>query len=1219
MRAARGNTVAAAAINRATAGGPVLLTRTRGEQVNGVDPDTDMTVCHWNGRAFDVTRSSVEARAKAEWWMAELEAARPAVAFVSETMGDVRAFRGLRKLLKRKGYHAVLLPGSDEGCRNGILAAVDTKQGQIRSHSRLAERVFGLLVLHRGEASESAYTYTHGVAGAAFCKQVSAVDDFLTAAGGGLAMGDFNHVPCTLWRAAQPPLDRADRSLRVFCGWRCDCCEAKGDATNAGSYVVGGDGGLGEGRSDGWTRYETTNRVWGAPTSRIDLAVSVGSGAFWAPLPASWPDTAAEHAQSHAVSDHLMQWATRARAKAGIERQTRQRAPDLRKTAEGRELAAAITDSLADGADLVEQANREIALARRRGQSRADVAVSMVAHATQRAQRDKACDRTRTRQAVRGRRGGCETPRGRLLTAKANLQEVARLRRRGIHAMDADRSRIFHPSAGYRKYRLRAADGWQLVIRRLRRQLEVAQKELKRRSRSDTPALVEKAHAWAALPEHATAEKAKLAFDMVRKPRAAAVLTHIREHDRANGRRVSTMSAEAPAMMGRIGAANVLAVDDGAVPAACEAWHDKFVGQWEELRGAAGGAWRLREEVPFGAFRRLVRCMKVKAAGRSGVAVSQLRLAQNKALRLLYDALMSDADGDEVSDRWHQVLYVLIEKKPPNNPELASERREIALTEHDSKVILQCVRRACYARVLGRARRQNLGWLPGYSCSDVGMASGWAAQQARQLKTTLYMLFADLSQFFPRVNRKCLRVAELAHGIPKQVLALAAAIYGSSTDDPRVASCVYDSAGGFSDAFPNGMGVLMGCPLSTDRARLFLNSIVCAIELTAKGIRLWGSNGARNKTAWRRVSQLMNADDWCGIFEDEAELRKAWKLWAAWEPLTGAKVGIKAADKTVLTGVHYDADGRPSPVPDPCLRTVDGRQVPLRPPEYAYKHLGRWRRADGSVARMLAEFRAAFNGALRRLRAMRGTATRYQFLLVSAALIGGAADHYLQDTFISFDEADALEAKWRRVFNSHVKRPTDTPRAEIYEHKWQAGRTRRHLYSHGLVALYSAVNNALADVADLDHRALARSGLALSMYKWGCRGDPLLWNWDHLEQRLLDALRHKHDRFYGDAWLYAVIQLRKPRASADGDDDDAVEDADGLLWRWAMPPSDDDPMSGATPHFGSTTPTIFDSGAVEPQTVLIHAGYVTVAHFCSGCRDKWRWKSFQEAVSLAVD
>ena len=187
--------------------------------------------------------------------------------------------------------------------------------------------------------------------------------------------------------------------------------------------------------------------------------------------------------------------------------------------------------------------------------------------------------------------------------------------------MDADRSRIFHPSAGYRKYRLRAADGWQLVIRRLRRQLEVAQKELKRRSRSDTPALVEKAHACAALPEHATAEKAKLAFDMVRKPRAAAVLTNIREHDRANGRRVSTMSAEAPAMMGRIGAANVLAVDDGAVPAACEAWHDKFVGQWEELRGAAGGAWRLREEVPFGAFRRLVRCMKVKAAGRSGVAV----------------------------------------------------------------------------------------------------------------------------------------------------------------------------------------------------------------------------------------------------------------------------------------------------------------------------------------------------------------------------------------------------------------------------------------------------------------------------------------------------------------------------------------------------------------------------------------------------------------------
>jgi len=597
-----------------------------------------------------------------------------------------------------------------------------------------------------------------------------------------------------------------------------------------------------------------------------------------------------------------------------------------------------------------------------------------------------------------------------LLTAKAELSEVASLRRRGVHADEADHSRIFHPSTGHRKYRLRTGDGWQLIIRRLRHRLRRAQLEIAARRPRDVSTLVDKAAAWAALPEHATAEKARLAYEMTSKPRAGAVLTHVRERDRKGGRRVSTMAHEAAELMAATGAANVSAADDGAVPAACAAWHDKFVGQWPELEGLAGGPWRLRDELSFPLFRRVMRKLQVKAAGVSGIALAQLRLASGRALRSLYDALVGDADEETISERWHKVVYVLLEKKPPNDPELISERREIALTEQDTKLLLQCVRRACYARVIGRVRSQNLGWVPGYGCSDVGIASGWAAQQARQCGSTFYLLYADLAQFFPRVHRQCLRVAEVAHGIPTKVLALAAAIYGEHSDDPRVARCVYDSAGGFSDAFPNGVGVLMGCPLSTDRARLFLNSIVCAIELTAKGMRLWGCKGERDEDSWRRVAQLMCADDWCGVFEDERELRVAWELWRAWEPLTGAKLGIKAADKTVLTGAAYDAQGRPVAVRNPRLTTVDGREVPLRPPNYPYKHLGRWRCADGSVTASRKEFTKAFHGALCRLKAMRNRATRYQFLLVSAALLGGAADHYLQDTFLTFEEADALAA-----------------------------------------------------------------------------------------------------------------------------------------------------------------------------------------------------------------
>ena len=97
-----------------------------------------MTVCHWNGRAFDVTRSSVEARAKAEWWMAELEAARPAVAFMSETMGDVRAFRGLRKLLKRKGYHAATV--------QDIADAVGILKGSLYHHFKSKDDLLYFIV-----------------------------------------------------------------------------------------------------------------------------------------------------------------------------------------------------------------------------------------------------------------------------------------------------------------------------------------------------------------------------------------------------------------------------------------------------------------------------------------------------------------------------------------------------------------------------------------------------------------------------------------------------------------------------------------------------------------------------------------------------------------------------------------------------------------------------------------------------------------------------------------------------------------------------------------------------------------------------------------------------------------------------------------------------------------------------------------------------------------
>jgi hypothetical protein len=119
------------------------------------------------------------------------------------------------------------------------------------------------------------------------------------------------------------------------------------------------------------------------------------------------------------------------------------------------------------------------------------------------------------------------------------------------------------------------------------------------------------------------------------------------------------------------------------------------------------------------------------------------------------------------------------------------------------------------------------------------------------------------------------------------------------------------------------------------------------------------------------------------------------------------------------------------------------------------------------------------------------SATRYQIMIVSDALLGGLADFYLAGCYITFKEAEKLEAKWRAVFNNKMRRARDAPRAQLYSDVWAPGHTRRHLYAHGLTAVYTAVALAVADGEDLEHRAAARAGLDLTFYRWGCRQETL--------------------------------------------------------------------------------------------------------------------------------
>ena len=91
------------------------------------------------------------------------------------------------------------------------------------------------------------------------------------------------------------------------------------------------------------------------------------------------------------------------------------------------------------------------------------------------------------------------------------------------------------------------------------------------------------------------------------------------------------------------------------------------------------------------------------------------------------------------------------------------------------------------------------------------------------------------------------------------------------------------------------------------------------------------------------------------------------------------------------------------------------------------------------------------------------------------------------------------------------------------DHEHAAGGTplRTHGWAFGLAALFVAGNKALADVHDTPQRAAFRSGLALSLSKWGCVGDPNWWDWSHLTEALEKSLRLSNCRYVGDAFMLA--------------------------------------------------------------------------------------------------
>ena len=158
----------------------------------------------------------------------------------------------------------------------------------------------------------------------------------------------------------------------------------------------------------------------------------------------------------------------------------------------------------------------------------------------------------------------------------------------------------------------------------------------------------------------------------------------------------------------------------------------------ETLRGTDGGEWLLCKEVTWQRFKDAMHAMpKGKAVGADGFSIELLVAAGEEVQKELFHSIVADLEGRRVPEEWRKVVYALLLKPPPNDPDLVSKRREIALMSQAMKLLLAVVRQAAYRRLLGRVSSEQMGWLPGYGCVDVSLTIALRVPPPRQVRVSV--------------------------------------------------------------------------------------------------------------------------------------------------------------------------------------------------------------------------------------------------------------------------------------------------------------------------------------------------------------------------------------------------------------------------------------------------------------------------------------------------
>ena len=368
------------------------------------------------------------------------------------------------------------------------------------------------------------------------------------------------------------------------------------------------------------------------------------------------------------------------------------------------------------------------------------------------------------------------------------------------------RCELRHDVAYFTDAGAEAEDLWLALVRRCRREVAFYTKVCDEdKARADK--LITRVAANEA--EEDPLARAKLAFDMMRgRWEAGEKLAAVAVGDDPDAGFVfdpNGVRREAAA----IGHAAQVEYRDGNVApdGAFDAFLEYFAEGFEELRAPDGGEFNLAELLTFELFEdELYRHARYKAVGaKVGDALSSLELIRRlgRDERGPYFAVAKRCILERtLPEHWQRMVYVLLMKKHGDQRKLR-KRREIALMDQTLKLMLKCVKRLSFDRMVGRTGEDNHGWVSGHGALNAALMMDVVIGQARELRHSIYMLFLDLKQFFPAIKRKQRTAAEYFIGLPHEVVRLAKAVFERMT-------ARFDTAHGLSDSFGILGGDLMG-------------------------------------------------------------------------------------------------------------------------------------------------------------------------------------------------------------------------------------------------------------------------------------------------------------------------------------------------------------------------------------------------------------------------